>query len=175
MKDIIKILLTFMTGIIGMALISGCASIIQGGTQKVSINSRPSDAGVKVFDAHGQIIGTGATPCTLTLQRGAGFFSSAKYRVVIEKSGYVTREVALCGTVSGWYIGGNLLFGGVIGWLIIDPVTGAMWTLSPDEIRAEMQPAHSMHLNGKDGLNVVLLSSIPDEYRQFMTSVENRR
>ncbi len=31
-------------------------------------------------------------------------------------------------SLSGWYIG-NLLFGGIVGLLIVDPATGAMWKL----------------------------------------------
>lgn len=35
--------------------------------------------------------------------------------------------------MNGWYIG-NLLFGGIIGLLIVDPATGAMWTLIPRKL-----------------------------------------
>lgn len=51
--------------------------------------------------------------------------------------------------MDGWYMG-NLLFGGFIGFLIVDPATGAMWklddnvygNLSPDpEYKAATEPA----------------------------------
>jgi hypothetical protein len=43
------------------------------------------------------------------------------------------RRYALDSSVSGWYFG-NLAFGGVIGMLIVDPLTGAMYNLTPDKI-----------------------------------------
>ena len=39
----------------------------------------------------------------------------------------------------GWYIGGNILVGGLIGWFIVDPLTGAMYTL-PKEVNADLRP-----------------------------------
>jgi hypothetical protein len=35
--------------------------------------------------------------------------------------------------IDGWYFG-NLIFGGLIGLVIVDPLTGSMWTLSPREL-----------------------------------------
>ena len=34
-------------------------------------------------------------------------------------------------TPNGWYLAGNFIFGGLLGWLIVDPATGAMWNLKP--------------------------------------------
>jgi hypothetical protein len=39
--------------------------------------------------------------------------------------------------VDGWYFG-NLLFGGLIGLLIVDPATGAMYKLEPNEINCNL-------------------------------------
>lgn len=36
--------------------------------------------------------------------------------------------MTITGSMSGWYIG-NILFGGLIGMLAVDPVTGAMYVL----------------------------------------------
>jgi len=36
--------------------------------------------------------------------------------------------------VGGWYIAGNILVGGLIGWFIVDPITGAMWNLEPENV-----------------------------------------
>jgi hypothetical protein len=40
--------------------------------------------------------------------------------------------------MDGWYIG-NILFGGVIGFLIVDPATGAMWKLG-DPVYGNLAP-----------------------------------
>ena len=35
--------------------------------------------------------------------------------------------------MNGWYLG-NIIFGGLIGALIVDPATGAMWTFKENDI-----------------------------------------
>lgn len=120
---------------------SGCASIVKGGgAQSISIRSMPSDAEVKIVDAKtGNTLQTGKTPLIVPLNKSTGFFGGAKYRVLIEKPGFAQREVIVDSGVNGWYVGGNLLFGGLIGWLIVDPATGAMWNLSPEEVAVELE------------------------------------
>ncbi|MED5620770.1 hypothetical protein [Ideonella sp. BN130291] len=121
--------------------LTGCASIIKGGTQPVSIQSVPDGANVTVTNRAGTKIHTGTTPLTVTLNRGAGYFKSEVYTIVVEKEGFQPKEITITGTTNGWYIG-NLLFGGLIGMLAVDPVTGAMYSL-PDSVSAtlENQPA----------------------------------
>src|SRR5687768_9834532 len=107
----------------GMALVlvalvaSGCASILKGREQTVSFKSDPSDAKVVISDAwQGREVQVGSTPFTTSLRRGAGYFKKARYNVTFEKPGYRTEAVVLEGTPGGWYMGGNLLFGGGVGW-----------------------------------------------------------
>jgi hypothetical protein len=40
-------------------------------------------------------------------------------------------------TLSGWYFG-NILIGGLIGLLIVDPLTGAMYDLEPENIEQSL-------------------------------------
>ncbi len=118
-------------------LLSGCASIIKGGSQDISISSSPSGATFQVKDNKSQLSAiNGTTPGTVTLKKGTGYFSSASYTVTVSKEGYHPHVVTLSGSVNGWYLGGNLIFGGLIGYLVVDPLTGAMWTLSPDNVQA---------------------------------------
>lgn len=124
-------------------LSTGCASIVKGGgPQSISIRSSPSEAQVKIFEVTtGNAIASGTTPYMATLSKSRGFFSGGKYRVVVQKAGYQDREMVIESRVSGWYVGGNLLFGGLIGWLIVDPATGAMWTLEPEDVQLDLTPA----------------------------------
>ena len=48
--------------------------------------------------------------------------------VEVSKEGFEKKTIQIESKTNGWYIG-NLLFGSLIGFLIIDPLTGAMWTL----------------------------------------------
>jgi hypothetical protein len=115
------------TSIAAFAL-SGCASMFNGQTQPVTITSVPEGADVSVTNAAGEKIHVGQTPVTLTLKRGAGYFKSEVYKISYSKAGYAPKELTITGSMSGWYFG-NLLFGGLIGMLAVDPVTGAMYVL----------------------------------------------
>jgi hypothetical protein len=45
--------------------------------------------------------------------------------VRVSKEGFQSRERKVDGTVNGWYFG-NVVFGGLIGMIAVDPATGAM-------------------------------------------------
>ena len=119
----------------GLLLLSGCATIFNGQTQAVSIQSVPEGADISVTNSAGEKIHTGVAPVTLTLKRGAGYFRPESYTIRFAKAGFPDKEVTVTGSMSGWFIG-NILFGGLIGMLAVDPVTGAMYVF-PDTIMAE--------------------------------------
>ena len=122
-----------------LAALAGCATIVDGGPGTVSIQSTPSGASVTVQDKSGRSVATGHTPFRAQLDRGSGYFSSAKYTVVVEKEGYAPCQERIEGELNaGWYLGGNLFFGGLIGWFIVDPISGAMWDLSRDRIHVNL-------------------------------------
>jgi hypothetical protein len=106
--------------------LSGCASIFNGPTQSVSVQSVPEGASVSVTNKAGDKIHSGTAPVTITLKRGAGYFKSEVYTFAFTKEGYATKELIITGGISGWYFG-NILLGGVIGMVAVDPVTGAMY------------------------------------------------
>jgi hypothetical protein len=112
---------------------SGCASIIKGGGhQGVNFKSEPTDAKLTVTDVRsGTVVTQTRTPNTVLLEKSAGYFKYAKYRVVLEKDGYESKELNIEGDANAWYAAGNLIFGGLIGYLIVDPATGAMWSINP--------------------------------------------
>jgi hypothetical protein len=120
---------------------TGCASIVKGsGPQSISITSKPADAKVRIVDVNtGAEIQTGTTPMTIALKKSNGFFQGAHYKVQVAKDGFEDRELALDARANGWYIAGNFVFGGFIGWLIVDPATGAMWTLDPDVLNFDLK------------------------------------
>lgn len=119
-------------------LLEGCATVVKGGKQKVTINSIPSKAYVKVFDKSGKLAAFGETPFEAELSRGAGAFSGAAYKLVFEKSGYFSKEMELKSQLDwGWFVGGNIPLAIVPG-LLIDPVTGAMWNLADGKVDADL-------------------------------------
>ncbi|MGA2765527.1 MAG: hypothetical protein ABSG17_19440 [Spirochaetia bacterium] len=139
----------------------GCASIMSGGEQKVTISSLPSEARVKISTLEGAVVFDSKTPSVAVLKRGSGWFRGATYRVRIEKPGYKGQTIILSSNLNaGWYLLGNLLIGGLIGWLIVDPATGAMYTLSSDNVNVQLASETSF-LQQKEGLMIVLLKDVP--------------
>lgn len=152
--------------------LNGCASIVLGRTQKIPIDSSPSSASVKIEDLrNGKIVYEGKTPYTVTLDRGAGYFKSGRYNVTIAKKGYQPRQFTIEGSwLNGWYLGGNSVFGGLFGWLVLDPITGAMWKLKPKEITGYLVASTGM--NKEDGLKIALISEVPEELLDGLEPVD---
>ncbi len=145
--------------------LSGCASIISGSSQKIDIKTQPSKAQIKIYNSSNMEVWNSVSPSTVTLKRGEGFFQGASYRVEITKEGYESQTISLSSSLNGgWYLAGNFLFGGFIGWLIVDPLTGAMWTLRPEEIKMTLVPAETAGIFAQeDGLMIVLREDIDDD------------
>jgi hypothetical protein len=145
--------------------LSGCASIFNGQTQAVSIQSVPEGAAVSVSNRAGEKIHSGPTPVTLTLKRGAGYFKSEVYTLSFSKDGFEPKEVTITGSMSGWYIG-NILFGGVIGMLAVDPVTGGMY-IFPETVTETLQAAAAKTSEAQGSLKVVSTDSLtPEQMKQ---------
>jgi hypothetical protein len=151
-----------------LTMLTGCASIVGTKTQVMGINSTPSQAKVMIKDEMGKEIYAGTTPTSVTLEKGAGYFRGHDYTVTIAKDGYSDRVVTITSKPGGWYILGNLGFGGLIGWLIVDPATGAMWNLSPEAV-TETLPAQQASADGN--LHVALLDDLPQAARDYMMPV----
>ncbi|MBU2712004.1 hypothetical protein KCG35_13115 [Zooshikella sp. WH53] len=125
-----------VAGIISTSFISGCASIVSEDVYPVAISSTPASSTFIIQNEEGQTIHQGTTPETVSLNAGNGYFSGADYTVTFSREGYNDLTINLESTVDGWYWG-NLLFGGLIGMLIVDPATGAMYKL-PAEINSDL-------------------------------------
>ena len=157
-KSVVGFLAIAVIGGTLVALVASCASIMSGSRQDVEFASQPAGASVRVLDSTGFEVASGQTPTTLTLDKGAGFFKAALYKVVIEKSGYAKREFQIKGELNaGWYLIGNFFVGGLIGWIVVDPITGAMWNLSPTALSSSLEVAGI----GNDGsIKIVLAEDI---------------
>jgi hypothetical protein len=145
-------------GVAFILLVAGCATILKSPRQNISIVSQPANAKVVVYDSNNLMVWKGETPSLITLNKGNGYFKGASYRIEISKSGYQKMSLVLKPTVSGgWYIGGNLLVGGLIGWVVVDPTTGAMWLLNPQNLSVQLSKYDSNHI---EGLKVVMIDEV---------------
>lgn len=125
-------------GCLAAALLAGCATIFSGTTQTVEIKTKPGVRYV-VTNAYGSEVARGDLPTSIDLTRRAGYFSPQSYRVDLSQPGYKPRSVAIEPGMNPWYFA-NILIGGVVGMVIVDPLTGAMYKFHPSEIDVTLEP-----------------------------------
>ena len=65
--------------------------------------------------------------------------------------------------IEGWYFG-NFLWGGLIGLLVIDPATGAMWKIDVKQINAQLTP-------DSQSLQIYNIDNIPEEWRKHLVQI----
>jgi len=136
MRKIFKFL---MLGLFFGGLCS-CATIMKDGTQLVPVNSNEEKVDIKVTNKEGFVVFQGQTPTTLNLKTAVdgGYFSPEQYKIVASKEGFKTETAVIDWYVSAWYPG-NIIFGGLIGLLIVDPISGDMYCLD-DKVYLNMTP-----------------------------------
>lgn len=68
---------------------------------------------------------------------------------------------------------GNIVFGGLIGWFIVDPFNGAVYNLSPEQITASMGEKTSYNNNFSEGaISIVLLEDVPQQLKDKMIRIK---
>ena len=159
--------------VITALLSSGCASIFNGGNRNIAINSQPSGAQVTVAKIKtGEMLYSGVvTPLTVSLPPKAGYFRGQSYVVSFKLAGYQSATVQIVPTLSGWYFA-NIILGGAIGMVVVDPLTGSMWNLTPDKIQQALSPAQASLIKSGKGFVVVLASSLTEQERRDMVRVQ---
>jgi hypothetical protein len=130
-------------------LFSSCATIISGSKQNVKFASNPSSASIFIDEVE-----VGKTPFEIKLAR------KSEHSVLIKLDGYQTYQTNLTKEFNAWYLG-NILIGGLIG-LIIDPITGAIYNLSPNEINAQMNKGTVFNSSKRDIYIAVALNIDPN-------------
>jgi hypothetical protein len=108
---------------------SGCATIFGHSNYLVTINSNPAEANITITDRKGVDVYKGPTPATVKLKSSSGYFSRGQYQVKYHLAGYDDKTVTIDSKLNGWYIG-NILIGGLVGMLIVDPASGAMYKIT---------------------------------------------
>ncbi|WP_431158665.1 PEGA domain-containing protein [Winogradskyella poriferorum] len=149
---------------------TSCASIVSKSNYPITINSSPSDAKITITDKNGKEVYKGNTPAELKLKAGSGFFSKASYQVKFEKMGYDTKLVPIEFKLDGWYFG-NILIGGLIGLLIVDPATGAMYKLDKEYISETLSPSTASV--EKEALKFYTIDTIPEAWRPHLVALSD--
>ncbi len=157
-----KTLISSIIITLSIALLSGCASIVSKSDWPVTITSNPSGATVIITNSQGHKVYQGITPTTVVLSSKKGYFVGERYRLVFSKDGHIGKEYALQTNINGWYFG-NIILGGLIGMVIVDPLTGAMYKL---EKQVSVDLAAKMGLTGDTHqLYITTIDQIPEDLR----------
>jgi hypothetical protein len=110
------------------ASVSGCATIVSDSNYPVVLSSEPSGASFVIKNQYNMPVYSGHTPTTVMLKSNKGFFQGASYTVEVNKDGYLSAQSSISSSIDPWWFG-NILFGGFVGFLVVDPITGAMFKL----------------------------------------------
>jgi hypothetical protein len=165
-----KTILSLVTLAIALPLLfSSCATIFGKSSYPVAIDSNPSGATVSITDKKGKEVYKGASPATVMLKSGAGFFSKAEYQVKVSLNGYAEQIIPVNYKLNGWYFG-NLLIGGVLGMLIVDPATGAMWKLDTPPIYATLRKETAS--TEAPALKIVDIASVPSALKDKLVRIK---
>ena len=120
-----------MRAIISIALIvvTGCASIIAPGPDRVMVATNPPGATIYLDGCY-----VGATPGMIQVDRGSAGV------LILRKDGYQPFGWQIARPINGWFFG-NVCFGlvGVVG-MIIDGASGNITKYSTDPISVSMRP-----------------------------------
>ncbi|WP_262640771.1 hypothetical protein [Vibrio diabolicus] len=150
---------------IAATILSGCSTIVSKSDYPVTIHSNPEGATFSISNEDGEIVQKGLTPSTITLDAGAGFFDGETYTINLKKEGYFDNTYTLESSVDGWYFG-NILFGGLLGMLVIDPATGAMFSL-PDSVNVELSESEV----SSNTLNIISIEKLDTEQRSKLIKI----
>lgn len=117
-------------------LCSSCTTITSKSEYPVSVESLPEGIDFVITNKEGFSIYKGTAPDVVLLPSSEGYFKKASYEVVFEYNQIPLEKVPLNSRLNRWYFGNLLMSGfGVIGMLVVDPLTGSMYNL-PDEVRS---------------------------------------
>jgi hypothetical protein len=153
---------------LSLTLLSGCSTIVSKSVYPVSITSSPSQANFILKNREGKNVHSGKTPETVTLNASSGFFKGETYTLILNKDGFDQRTIEIQSSVDGWYFG-NILLGGWLGMLIIDPATGAMFKL-PENANASLKEVITAKTEA--GITITMLDSVSDKEKSNLVPIK---
>ena len=141
--------------------LTGCASVFNGTHQDMTIGETLPGASYQVTNQYGRVVASGKTPANIELERGDGYFKTQSYKVRFAKPGFKPKVVDVAPSLNPLYFG-NIALGGIIGMLIVDPITGAMYDLSPRHVETTLEPDASVPTNAQTSAGSPPIQTISD-------------
>jgi len=156
--------------LIPCVLLTSCATIVSKSNYPVEITSNPAGAKFTLKEnKQNTILHQGVTPTTVTLPASYGYFKPASYTLEFTKKGSTPQTIQVNSAIDGWYFG-NILFGGLIGMVIVDPLTGAMWKLD-STVNADLTPLATLKNGNGRSLQVVDRTSVPADMEKHLVAL----
>ena len=163
-----KTTLALITALVATALLTSCASVFNRNQKNVNVTSSPSGLSFEVKDREGMVVYRGTTPTTVKLGTSCGYFKSQNYTLTASKNGKVVGSGVIEARVSPWYWG-NFILGGLLGMVVIDPLTGCMFTLPADAHIGPSAPASGVLANVRSSkageVKFISLADVPPHLR----------
>jgi uncharacterized protein YceK len=120
-------------------LLSGCATIVGKSEDTIPLASTPSGAQVSITDDTGKVVFAGTTPTMATLKKSNGsYWGKKSYIISTRLDGYEPQTTSLTESANGWYMAGNIMFGGLVGWFLVDPWNGGMYSFDMNSINSSL-------------------------------------
>jgi hypothetical protein len=145
---------------------SSCATIFGTTSTSLGVDTDPQGAHVKIFNRNEKLVYEGQSPATVPLPSANGYFKKGIYRIELSMDGYEKKQITVSSHINGWYFG-NILIGGALGFLVIDPLTGAMYKLDEKLVNEKLAPkAVGVSMTtGASTLKLLSLRDVPAEWR----------
>jgi hypothetical protein len=166
-----KTLIKVIPVIAASLIITGCATILGKSRYPVTLNSTPNVANVLITNKKGDTVFNGKTPAIVNLKAGKAYFKKEDYLITFSADGFKEKKYTIKSTINGFYFG-NILIGGAIGMLIIDPLSGKMWSLpaSQTNINATLSPSTSLNM---PLIKIIDLANVPVSQRENLVLIDN--
>lgn len=123
-------------------MLQSCATMFSTSKTDVSLQGTPG-AAVTVTNRKGKLIYQGTTPATVRLKNSSGYMRGESYTILATKDGQTqTQTLEAHVRVGYWFNAVPILLGGsgLLGFLIIDPLTGAMYNLDAEIVNINLAP-----------------------------------
>lgn len=147
-----------------MALLAGCASIVDGKRQSVSFASNPDGAIVSI---NGRQLGK--TPVTVMLDRQSGI-----QNLTFTKEGYKSKDLPIQAGFNSWFWG-NVFLGGFYG-STTDALSGAAYEYKPGNFMVTLEPNEIASLPGQTNLpdKQKLVNYLVVSYQQLLQELASK-
>ena len=95
----------------------------------MNLSTAPQDTKIIIENHKGENVYRGLSPVIISIKSSNGIIEPAEYRIYVDTEGCKKHIINIRCNNDEWYIG-NIAFGKLINWIVVEPCTGNMWMLT---------------------------------------------